>query len=283
MDTRPLLVTHPGLLGDLLWALPVVRKRAEREGAGQHLYLSTWCQPLKHLLEKQEYIDSVTVDPDWAPANAAPLPPRPPEALENVGLCLGLGPDWPTRPLPFEYAYKAGETLTEYDLRPWIHAAPFSRQEFPGQVLFHWSKSWYELKLGLTTWVIQRLRMSSVICRVTCGPDERWPGTMVSGEEALTTDFPNMARKILASDIVVTDNSAVHVLCAALGHPVLVVEPEPARHNQIFWPGSLTCEPWQPRGRLGELIRPVLGNDGKPTFDCRHTLDAIKGVLWPAS
>jgi len=63
---------------------------------------------------------------------------------------------------------------------------------------------------------------------------------------------------------------------------VLVVEPEEARHHPIFWPGSEVREDghWTPRRtRLGRTIVPVIGGDFRPTFDARHTADAVRWAV----
>ncbi len=276
-----MVVTHPGKLGDLLWGLPTVRKLSEREGAPVSLYLSAWCEPLAHLLHKQAYIADVVVDKAWHPPDTAPLSMYPPTSLTDQIPVVVLGYEsWPSLPLPYEQAALAGRELDDHALRPWIQATPFAKSEFPASVLFHWTDRWFELKLGLTEYLAQRL--TSVSVRVSCGPSGRWPGQWIHGQPVIPNDFATLARKILSVEVVVTDNSAVHVLCAALGKPVIVIEPETDRHHPIFWPGAGQDDNghWFRRNtQLGKLIHPLLGGDHKPTFDCRHALDAIREYL----
>ena len=59
------------------------------------------------------------------------------------------------------------------------------------------------------------------------------------------------------------------VLAVALGVPAVIVEPNPMRHNPIFWP----------LGMDGPQVTCVKGGDGKPTHDARHTADVLREKL----
>ena len=46
------------------------------------------------------------------------------------------------------------------------------------------------------------------------------------------------------------------------------MEPNPQRHNDVFWP----------LGKTGPQVTQVLGGDGQWTFDARHVAEAIEAV-----
>lgn len=74
-----ILCTHPGRLGDLVWALPAVRWLSETYKCRVDLWLECELAPLKEVLEAQPYIGSVVIDTDWVTVEGAPRQPaRPP-------------------------------------------------------------------------------------------------------------------------------------------------------------------------------------------------------------
>lgn len=283
------LVCHPGRYGDLFWALPTIRALAEYHGEPARLLLpadsmdGTPMQAVVPLLEQQEYIGRVDVEAGWHITHDAPRKPRYPPSVE-MGPMQALGyTDWPKRPLPYEIAALAGTDVSnlavgkpEVFFRPWITAEPMGLGLASGvpRVAVHWTDRWFELKLGIT----KELQRNLVY---DCAID--WyagPGSRMAGAGATSVDFLALARVLAGYKIVLTDCSAAHVLAAAVGvRTVLVVEPEPDRHHFIFWPGS-ALPGWTPMGTpLGARIKPVLGTDGAPTFDSRHTIDEIGKAL----
>jgi hypothetical protein len=74
---------------------------------------------------------------------------------------------------------------------------------------------------------------------------------------------------IQAADVFLGCNSGLHVLACAIGKPVIMMEPSPARHNPIFFP----------LGTTGPQVTLVLGNDGQPTWDARAVADTLHRVL----
>lgn len=58
-------VSHPGRIGDALYALPATRKLCEDHHCKADFYTSDWCLPLKKLLEYQSCINRVIVPPDY--------------------------------------------------------------------------------------------------------------------------------------------------------------------------------------------------------------------------
>jgi hypothetical protein len=267
-------VTHPGKLGDLLWALPTVRELALSRNDTIQLWLPSQCKPLVNLLAKQWYIRQTVIDEDWVlGANTPEAPAKPP--VEPDGEVIHLGyPEWPTMPLPFYTASLAG---VEPSWDPWIEAEPLVETYGQQLLLYAWTDNWFELKLGLTEILIRQLPVNAWTLR-TDPKSARWP----IYEHAYGTKIEELARCIASSTLVVTDCSMAMVLTAALGKRCVVMEPEPARHHPIFWPGSTQDDSghWrQADNQFGRLIWPVIGGDGKPTFDARHTKDLIMELL----
>ena len=275
-----LKVCHAGRFGDALWALPVVRHLAKLHGPVQlHLPVdpanTTPMKDLAPLLERQPYIAEVIVRQDWSIEWEAPRrPTAPPDWIEGWEAVSLSWTEWPTQPLPFYAAGLVGLTPTEVDWSPWItveHRVPPLHD-----VLYTWSDRWFELKFGLSwlTW-----KATGITGEFVCQAGSRWD---TEGHVHQHVNIPQLAEEIAVSRLLVTDCSMAHVLAAAIGTPCVVVEPEEARHHWIFWPGSVQDSQghWQQADNaFGRLIYPVIGGDGKPTFDARHTADLIKEVL----
>ncbi len=280
-------VSHPGRYGDLLWAGPTIRALAAQHGPVRlHLPVdpanTTPMTAIAPLLQEQPYIAEVVVRQDWsieleAPRRPVAPPLQPLDQYGNEYVHLGYR-EWPLLPLPFYTAALAGVQIS---LDPWI-AAPrlFERQPSEDILLFHWSDRWFELKLGLTYYLTESARALPLTAwSLRTDPNtQRW----MAYKHAGGATFTNLARQIASVSLVVTDCSAVHVLAAGIGTPCVVVEPEQDRHHFIFWPGSKQDEKghWQQAdNQLGKRIFPVIGGDGKPSFDARHTADLIREAL----
>lgn len=269
--------THPGKLGDLLWALPTARHISRQYGQQVHLWLPASLKPLQNLLEKQDYIGEIHLDYDWAVQDTAPASPRIPPKGPSDASVVHLGyQGWPEHPLPFQVVRQQGLHERDVDWSAWISTVPF--ESVPdGTILFHWTDRWFELKLGLTELITQALPVPAWTLR-TAPNSARWPVY----KHAIGTTIENLARHIASVDLVITDCSMGHVLTAAMGRRCVVIEPEPDRHHPIFWPGSIqTPEGWwrEANNVFGTRIVPVTGIDGKPTFDARHAIDLIKELL----
>lgn len=268
-----LLVTHPGKFGDILWALPTLRALAEATGAPVSLLTSSRYAALLPLLAQQEYIGETLEDTNWPVVDTAPMTPRvPPSAktIDNVyprfDRVVHLGyQEWPEVALPLE-AYRQAQrewqqstVIPPLDLEtPWITPVPGFHAK---DVAVGFTDEYFELKYGL--WSLQAMldwRRSS-LCGVL---NSRWQkeGNHNSGGWLLAAEV------ITAAKIFFGDCSALHVLACALGKQCVLMEPNPHRHADIFYP----------YGKTGR-VRLVLGTDGKPTFDARHCADAIREVL----
>ncbi len=60
-----LACTHPGKLGDALYALPTIRELSRRHGKLVDFYTSSYCEPLRKLFEAQHCIDRFIVAPRY--------------------------------------------------------------------------------------------------------------------------------------------------------------------------------------------------------------------------
>jgi hypothetical protein len=58
-------LTHPGKIGDLLYAWPTAQALCKKHGCKADFYTSEYCRPVMPLLAYQEEIDEVFVPPDY--------------------------------------------------------------------------------------------------------------------------------------------------------------------------------------------------------------------------
>jgi hypothetical protein len=277
-----LTFTHPGKFGDLLWALATVKALG-----GGRLWLPDALQSIGPLLLAQPYIHGVYFDPTWQVQDTAPATPRTPRPDTDgppwdVTDLVHLGyPGWPDRPLPEYTAALAGVVV---DLgQPWI-ATPTYSGHTTVDVLGHFTDRWFELKYGC--WQLLTERLDACTFALAYAPDSRWlsEGTEHVNVRERAPDWLQLARLIPRAKLVLCDNSAAMVLCAAFQTtPCLVLEPEEARHHPIFWPGIQGGddgpERWRPREPLCRWIHPLLGGDGRPTFDSRHLIATVRRLL----
>ena len=300
-----ILATAPGKLGDVIWALPTVRWLAETYQTTIDLYLPQSLHALLEVLLAQPYVGEVTLDSAWVTQDTAPRTPQVPPTLDsfladrrhNAVLHLGY-PDWPKLPLPYETAAHAYQQLVALgddwatglttmgaipptqiaDLsRPWI--TRFVRQPRheadPPQIAVAWTDRWAELKIGLTLMLQHKTIPNSWDGDV----DWVWltePGSRIDLEASYgalpgnATKYPVSLEKVIyflaGSHLVLTDNSLVMTLAQGMGIHTVCMEPEADRHHPIFWPET---------GKLHKVI----GNDGRPTFDARHTKDRLVEIL----
>ena len=57
--------THPGKIGDAIYALPTIKKLSEMTDSKADFYTSSYCAPLKNLFEYQSYINRFYVSPNY--------------------------------------------------------------------------------------------------------------------------------------------------------------------------------------------------------------------------
>ena len=247
------VVTHTGRFGDLLWALPSVRALAEVHGP-VHLHVPGEFASLEPLLRVQPYIGEVSSDSAWHPGVDGWQAPQHPE-----GWHLGYR-SWPTEGLPYAtyriaQEVSAGKIGTLDLTTPWIGRDVRLTDGWS----YGFTETWFELKYGLV-----RL-LKPTLLNPWVGHSRRW------NEEAshLPVTWAEAMRRVSATPLLLTDCSALHVLGVGLGVPVVVMEPMEARWNPIFFP----------LGMHGPQVYVVIGGDGRPSFDARHTADLVRKVL----
>jgi hypothetical protein len=308
--SQEILCTFPGKFGDILWAMATVKEIARQNGAPVDFCLSNETKSLIPLLRLQPYIRSAWVEeadwvgdpgrgqqivPGWEVVSRHQKPGCPYERYEKIHHLHYKG--WPSSQLPIEILYSAEDNEALPDIvdkpfqPPWI---TLPEDLHPGQqenfVYLGWSEEWFELKLGLThlLWdseVRQRwadaqhahIGTSSRIMdfRLTHMEGSRWqdapiPSEIYRGER---TEWIDAARSIVSCGLYVGCLSAQWVLANALGIPCVVVEPDPARHNPIFWWHGPIESDGLPRNTI------VRGNDGKPTFDGRAAVAGVAAAI----
>lgn len=267
------LVTFAGRAGDLLWALPTVRALSRRLATPVDLWIAGEFAALLPLLQQQAYLGTVYADPAWAMAEANLHPHIPVREQWDTVIHLGYK-GWPSRPLAQETLHTFNEwaglgvvhgPLTEADLdlhTPWITV---DGPGPPTEIVWGWSETHFELKVGLTLLVQERIARPHLV--ISHSAQSRWVTERPIGSYPYATGgWVWEAKAIRNADLFIGCNSGLHVLAAALGTPVVMVEPMEARWNPIFFP----------LGTTGPQITLVRGTDGNPTFDARHVADAIE-------
>ncbi len=230
------LYTHPGKMGDALWALATARSHAS--GSRFDMALSTYCTPLIPLLQAQDYIASAYVLDSWNVKFESPVtPPVPPwhSTVYNRTYHLGML-DWPSPTLVQHYPNHMmemyGQKVTPDFNKPWLTIDTLDRK--PKEIALVFSDEWAELKAG---WILALLEAF---------PDE--PFALFTAPEArLIRDFHfpmdlfyvpvglvGLARAIASAKLVVTCNSIGHPLASALGVKTLVAECSPPRQQPVF-------------------------------------------------
>ncbi len=292
------LCTMPGKFGDVLWSLPTVRAIAEAAGEPVDLCLSRnyGTDPFCDLLKGQSYLRGVFAEPTWIVRDTAPMTPQRP-SFEDVATpmhningynkVLHLGYErWPQNLLPVEIYLQAtgqwGSNLPKLELdTPWIEVESFSEQsrlnvqdmkaEGFRYIGVGFTDEWIELKAGLLFALRQAFPGTDgyvFIPQIAHG--SRWEEWGVELERMgiilCSHDWVTTARWMADDDLFLGCLSAQWVLANALGIPTVIMEPSEPRHSPIFFYNH-------PRNTL------VLGNDGKPTFDARAVVDAVRSKL----
>lgn len=268
-----ILASFPGRYGDILWSLPSIRAIAETYDTAVDLVIAGEFGSILPLLKRcAPYLGNVWASPTWGltPPNEW-NPPIAPQILAYYDRVYHLGyKGWPDQPLAqsiyTQLDHSQSERLVELDLdRPWLNP-PVSSLDFFQQaevrIAVGFSECWFELKYGLLKLFEEHNYEWRLECCMNGG---RW------GEEAGKglCSWVEAATCISQAQMFVGCCSALHVLARALGKPVVLIEPMKERHNPIFYP----------YGTSGHGVELVLGGDGLPTFDARHSIETIERVL----
>lgn len=290
-----ILCTFPGKYGDLLWALPTIRAISRRVGYPVHLDLGAGLASIVPLLQRQPYLATVHARADWETRDTAPISPRTPPWSQtqpwDYDAVLHLGyRDWPLPDVAMhtrQTAHLEGTegpdarglltsplTLDEWSFEPWITLPGDQYPDYRWPWLYGFTDEHFELKYGLVTLLERqsRLRLTGPLNLdqrrlppTNVGYNPRW--TQEAGCAATT--WEQSVELLQHTSALLTCNSALHVLAVACGVPVVMVEPNPMRHNPVFYPLGMT----------GPEVTLVTGTDGLPTVDARHTYDALEAVL----
>lgn len=253
-----------------------MRALAAAYGEPIHLRLSAkyGSSGFVELLRAQPYLGSVHALEHWQVEESAPITPRAPEMLWGVQAraVYHLGYEgWPTPHLPGDVyrrvAYQIGQSqapvvLPELELAtPWITARLWP--QVPHRIAIGFTDEHFELKYGICR-LLEKVDLQSTAFLLTA-PGSRWERE--ADTEAV--GWVEAARRIVAAELFLGCCSALHVLAIGLGVPAVIVEPNPNRLGEVFWP----------LGQDSRQVRLVRGNDGNATVDARHCADALTEAL----
>lgn len=237
-----ILLTHPGKLGDLVWAAATMKAIA-----GHHrvdLAVSPYCAPLAPLLEAQPWVDSVFVLDAWKVEFTAPVSPAipPPEAADEVVagnpeahyediFHLGMR-EWPG-PTLYDYYPRLMRQRYGRDVTPeresWLTVPPPALR---GGIVLAFTDEWKELKAGLIHAIADRFPSRVLWLQHREAALTRYFYSL--GKMTLLVDIGQLARFISTARLVVTCNSLPHPLANALGRRCVVVEPSTPRQQSVF-------------------------------------------------
>lgn len=290
-----ILATMPGRHGDILWSLPTVRAISQTYGERVDFCISKKYGVNKsflNLIQKQPYIRYCWADPEWIIEESAPITPRAPRLpIKLIGIderlqpyedelqydeIFNLGYDkWPAHPLPAEIWDIANEgsskPLRQIDLdTPWINPSWTIANPQPS-VSVGWSDEWIELKMGVLLQAVSRLMKSSVywgMVMPSWSRQREWLEVLPEGNFSFhVSDNWQLATAVIReSHCFLGCLSSQWVLANALGVPTVIMEPNPQRHNPIFYLD-------RPRNHM------VNGPDLGSTFDARSTVELLSKVL----
>lgn len=154
---------------------------------------------------------------------------------------------------------------------PWI-TLPGSPLEGPPPIVVAHTDEHFELKLGVTMLVLEhyfRTNPDHLGFAILATPGSRWDRETWAMQSLRLGYWEAYAEAIMPARVVLSDCSAAHVLAVAMGVPTVLLEPNPMRHNPVFYP----------LGDRGPQVTLVRGVDGQPTFDARHVADALDVAL----
>jgi len=143
VEEQLIAVSHPGKIGDALYALPTVRYLCSRHNCKADFYTSGYCVPLVRLLEHQPFIRKVVIPEGYAIENAfqgiqpwkMPIPQSEYSAIYQLGYREAPDkalPDYiaetvgAPRGLPVMYEYPEAKVLSD----PYIVIAPGRDERF---------------------------------------------------------------------------------------------------------------------------------------------------------
>lgn len=264
-----ILVTHPGMYGDVLWATATMKAISGVYQTPVDVLISKefGTEGFLSLLRAQEWCAGAREGQDWIIRATAPLSPRePPITPGGYKRVFHLGlSEWPLYPIPLQIYYGAMASGGVGDLpdlsTPWL-TVPWSSAK-TADVVIGFNNHWIELKMGVAGAVTAAFQDEEVSFSILS-----WEGSRVGewGVPWMKLDWVQMAQTISKAKVFLGCLSAPWVLANGLGIPTVIFEPAEARHNPIFWLDL-------PRNHM------VRGGDEKPTFDSREVTKVLREVL----
>lgn len=225
-----LTVTHPGKVGDLLWALATVKQLASPQ---VQMVLSGYLAPVVELVRAQPYVADAVVDLRWQVEFTAPVTPQRPEHRWTEELHLGLE-SWPTPTLIEDYARRAGVVVDPWE--PWLtplHECAWLRKD----IGIHLSDEWSETKAGLVTALVHALPTEKFVLftypESRLAQEYRFPFRNI---HTAYTGISGLSDWLTGCKMLVTCKSFARVMALGMGVPTVVVEPSVPRHNPVFDP-----------------------------------------------
>lgn len=236
-------VTHPGKLGDLLWATSTMSALWDLTGRNPDLrnrfLTSRYCEPLLPLLRAQPYIATADVIPEWEITSDCPglQPWKPPNSDYLVSYNLGMR-EWPS---PTILEYTARQAAVIPTTPPFLRSAKTRLKWHPSQnqrwICIGFTDEWVELKAGLVVALAKAFPDRSLILMSKedsrLSREFRFPANVI---KLRNSSFEEASEFLIASALFVGCKSALRVLALGLGCPTVVVEPSAPRHNPVFDP-----------------------------------------------
>lgn len=230
------LYTHPGKLGDALWALATARSHAS--GRKFDFALSPYCAPLLPLLQAQEYISTAYVLDGWNVKFDSPVTPAvPPWYRKGYTNVFHLGmTDWPSPTLAQHYPNHMmqtyGQAVTPAFDTPWLVAPAYGGDV--ADIVLSFSDEWAELKAGWILALLQAFPKQLFILAVAEGSRLAKEFLFPYQLTITTRGLSGLATSIASAKLVITCNSVGHPLASALGVRALVAECSPPRQQPVF-------------------------------------------------
>lgn len=235
-----MIFTHPGRLGDLLWALPTIEAMRKIDPSPVALYVSKYCEPLVRLLgykyEHVEVLDS------WDVEFSAPVKPwkapLPDKHQFRDAYHLGLR-QWPS-PTLLEYYPRL--MFQEYNVslnidpnQPWLaNVIEPSSPEISHDILIAFSDEYVEQKVGYLS-ALRRAFPKLDIALTGTETSRLYQDFMLPKVDSIyVADVYALAKLMPSARVVITCNSMPHPLASSLGCRTIIIEPNPMRHQAVF-------------------------------------------------
>src|SRR5258706_8688344 len=230
--------------------MATVKALADQRGEKADFVTSPFCESLIPYLEGQPYIARARVAWNWEIISSCPglqpwrCPPGsavgPTAPGTESGECspaqedaihLGLR-EWPM-PNLFQYYGALGAVVPSPF---WLSPVPQYGWSEPGQfkdvITVAFTDEWVELKVGLLAAILPRFqdRQFQILCREDSRLHREF-SLPFNNVRFIPCGFMTASCYIHSSRLLLTDKSVFRVMAIGMGHPLLVSDPCPWRHN----------------------------------------------------